>query len=106
DQRTLRGERMVRWHELLGGFRIVNDLADLRANELGSCVVRTPIDGDVLEQSVKELEAARSPARLVDGPSLLRADLQRGSIDGVHGEAAHRPACLLAHLVVATFDLL
>ena len=76
DADALRAERVVVRAERLGDLRVLDDRADLLANELRDRVVRRLVDHQVVER-MDEVDAALAPPPLVLAPPFFLADLAR-----------------------------
>ena len=99
DRRTLRRVRVVDVRELLGGRRVLHDLADLVLDELGGGVVRRLARQHVLEVGA-ELEAALLPGSLVDRHALVVIHVEGVALHDPEGVAIRRAAHDLVDLGV------
>ena len=80
DADALGPDRMCRRAQSLGGRGVVDDLADLRAHEVGGRLVGLGVDVDVVERQQDAGDPALRPAALEHGFALLRGDLQRRAL--------------------------
>src|SRR5712691_2141753 len=71
-RRPLGEERMVLGRQQLADRRVLDDLADLAADELGDRVVALLVDQEVAERLQAHVEAALGPGRLEDALPVFR----------------------------------
>ena len=105
DERTLRGKRMVGRAELLRDDRVLHDLGDLPADEVGRGLVGLEVDCNVGKGVDEELEAAFLPRTLVGGLALCIAHGHRGDGARVVVRTTRRPLGLLHDRVVVALHL-
>ena len=99
-------EGVVAWHEPLGRLGIVDDFADLLADEFGGRVIGSAVGRDIAVGAEHEVEAAFLPEALVGLLAFLVADLEGGCLRGVVREARGGVLGFVQDFSVVGLDLL
>ena len=97
EAQALGADRVVAWREQLGDLRVVDDLADLGAHELGGGVVGLPVGGQVAERPHRS-RSRRAPSAPRTPPGAPRAGPPAPTASIVPVTGAMKPDARLARL--------